>query len=63
MNEKQDDLVDWDITLPANANLTAKMKSEWGEVFTDFEMDVRRNESNVKSSDRQDGVYKVSINN
>lgn len=54
---------DIDITLPASANLTAKMKSEWGEVFTDFEMDVKRNDSNVKSSDRQDGVYKVSVNN
>lgn len=54
---------DIDITLPANAKLTAKMKSEWGEVFTDFEMDVRRSDTNVKSSDSRDGVYKVSVNN
>lgn len=54
---------DIDITLPAGAQLTAKMKSEWGEVFTDFEMDVRRSDTNVNSSDSRDGVYKVSVNN
>lgn len=54
---------DIDVTLPAGTQMTAKMKSEWGEVFTDFEMDIRRSDQeNVKSSS-DDGVYKVSINN
>lgn len=53
---------DIDITLPAGATLSAKMKSEWGEVFTDFEMDIRRgSEDRVNSSDS--GTYKVSVNN
>lgn len=51
-----------DVTLPANAGVSAKMKSEWGEVFTDFEMDIRRNSDEVKSG-TDSGVYKVSINN
>lgn len=53
---------DIDVTLPANAALSAKMKSEWGEVFTDFEMDIRQgSEDRVNSSDSE--TYKVSVNN
>lgn len=53
---------DIDITLPANAKLSAKMKSEWGEVYTDFNMDIQPTKNDrVNSSDS--GVYKVSINN
>lgn len=54
---------DIDVTLPANTSMTAKMKSEWGEVFTDFDMDIRRtDEENVKST-TQGGAFKISINN
>ena len=54
---------DIDVTLPANTQMTAKMKSEWGEVYTDFDMDVKRSDrDNVKSS-AEDGVFKVSVNN
>jgi hypothetical protein len=54
---------DIDVTLPANTSMTAKMKSEWGEVYTDFDMDIRRtDDENVKSS-TQGGTFKVSINN
>lgn len=53
---------DIDVTLPSNAKLSTKMKSEWGEVFTDFEMEIQRAENDrVNSSDS--GVYKVSVNN
>lgn len=54
---------DIDVTLPANTKMTAKMKSEWGEVYTDFDMDVQRSDrDNVKSS-AEDGAFKVSVNN
>jgi len=53
---------DIDITLPAGARLTAKMKSEWGEVFTDFEMDIQRSEDE-RVNTSESGVYKVSVNN
>lgn len=52
---------DIDITLPENASITAKMKSEWGEVFTDFEMDIDR--SSRENIQADSDVYKVSVNN
>lgn len=54
---------DIDVTLPANTGMTAKMKSEWGEVFTDFDMDIRRMDDDDVKSTTQDGTFKVSINN
>lgn len=52
---------DIDITFPANASVTAKMRSEWGEVYTDFEMNIDR--SNRESIEADSDVYRVSINN
>ena len=52
---------DIDVTLPAQTAMTAKMKSEWGEVFTDFEMDVQSKNS-PKTSTEGD-ILKVSVNN
>lgn len=53
---------DIDITLPANTKLTAKMKSDWGEIYTDFDMQIdRARQDDVQATDS--GVYKVSVNN
>lgn len=52
---------DIDITLPSNASVTAKMRSEWGEVYTDFEMNIDR--SNRENIQADSDVYRVSINN
>lgn len=53
---------DIDVTLPAQTAMKAKMKSEWGDVFTDFDMDIKRTDAaKVNSSDN--GTYKVSVNN
>ncbi|MEX0647255.1 MAG: DUF4097 family beta strand repeat-containing protein [Balneolaceae bacterium] len=52
---------DISITLPSNANLTAKMWSEWGEVYTDFDMEMRQEEGSRVNSGS--GTYKVSVNN
>lgn len=54
---------DIDVTLPANASLTAKMKSERGEVFTDFEMDIKRTDKDRINKSSGSGTYKVSVNN
>lgn len=54
---------DIDVTLPANTKLTAKMKSEWGEVFTDFEMDINRASQDKVNTSTDSGTYKVSVNN
>lgn len=52
---------DIDIAFPANAKVTAKMRSEWGDVYTDFEMNIDR--SNRESIQADSDVYKVSVNN
>lgn len=48
-----------DITFPYGVKATAKMRSERGEIFTDFDMSVDKSKPEVKSDD---GKYKVSIN-
>lgn len=52
-----------DITLPANAKITAKMKSEWGEVFTDFDMNINRTDKGDINTSTESDTYKVSVNN
>lgn len=54
---------DISVTLPGNTRMSAKMKSEWGEVFTDFEMDIRRTNNNKVNAKSKNGTYKVSVNN
>lgn len=54
---------DIDITLPANAKITAKMKSEWGDMYTDFDMDINRQDQGKVDSSSDSGTYKVSVNN
>ena len=48
-----------DVTLPASIKATAKLRSDQGDVYTDFDMDMERAKTNVK---RSDGQYEVSIN-
>jgi hypothetical protein len=49
-----------DITLPVGVKATTKMKSDRGEIFTDFDMAVENSKPETKSADK--GGYKVSIN-
>lgn len=48
-----------DVTFPGDIKATAKMRSDRGEIFTDYDMTVDRSKPEVKSDD---GKYKVSIN-
>lgn len=48
-----------DVTFPPSIKARAKMKSDRGEIYTDFDMTVDRSKPQVKSDD---GKYKVSIN-
>ncbi|WP_436514561.1 DUF4097 family beta strand repeat-containing protein [Ekhidna sp. To15] len=48
-----------DVTFPTNIKARAKMRSDRGEIFTDFDMSVDQSKPEVKSND---GEYKVSIN-
>lgn len=47
-----------DITLPSNVKAKAKMKSDQGEVYTDFDMAISKPKPEKSSS----GNYKVTIN-
>ena len=49
-----------DITFPPSIKAKAKMKSDRGEIYTDFDMTVDRSRPEVKS--KEGGNYKVSIN-
>lgn len=54
---------DIDVTLPANAQVSAKMKSEWGEIYTDFDMNIDRSEEGEVNTSSDSDTYKVSVNN
>ncbi len=54
---------DIDVTLPADAQITVKMKSEWGEIFTDFEMDINRQDRGSVNAESDSETYRVSVNN
>ncbi|MBN2732208.1 MAG: DUF4097 family beta strand repeat protein [Balneolaceae bacterium] len=54
---------DIDVTLPANAKVSAKMKSEWGEIYTDFDMNINRSDEGAVNTSSDSDTYKVSVNN
>jgi len=53
---------DVDITLPAGSKFNAKLNSDRGEVYTDFDLARDAKQAPAKSAGRTDGgVYRVSI--
>ena len=51
---------DIEVKLPSSAKATMKMKTDAGEIFTDFEMKVLQNNPKIDKENRG-GTYKVSI--
>lgn len=49
-----------DVTFPASLKASAKMKSERGEIYSDFDMTVEKSQPKVDRS-TQTGAYRVSI--
>ncbi|GAB3315315.1 hypothetical protein GCM10027299_04380 [Larkinella ripae] len=49
-----------DVTFPANAKFNVKLKSDQGDIFSDFDVDVDKSQAKATRSN-QDGMYKVSI--
>ncbi|GAB3908126.1 hypothetical protein GCM10028803_43150 [Larkinella knui] len=49
-----------DVTFPANAKFDVKLKSDRGEIFSDFDVDVDKSQPKATRSS-QTGMYKVSI--
>lgn len=52
---------DMEITLPADASFSAKMKTEWGDIYTNFDMEIERSPVKTEARD-DDGRYKVAVN-
>ena len=50
---------DIDVTLPANTKAKVKMKSDWGEVFSDF--DIQLDTVPQKIEEKDEGRYRVSF--
>ncbi len=50
---------DVDITFPSSINASAKMKSERGDIYTDFEMKLNASQPQLKKS--EDGKQKIAI--
>ncbi len=50
---------DIEVTFPTSTAMLAKMKTLNGEIFTDFDMDVKANNKRESSNDR--GIYRVKI--
>lgn len=50
---------DVDVTLPASTKATAKLRSDRGDIYTDFDMSMERSKTDVK---KENGQYEVSIN-
>ncbi|MEQ8469602.1 MAG: DUF4097 family beta strand repeat-containing protein [Marinoscillum sp.] len=48
-----------DVTLPASVKASAKVRSDRGDIYTDFDMTLESSKTDVKKSD---GQYEVSIN-
>lgn len=52
---------DIDVSFPGNAKFSAKMKTDWGDIYTNFDMEIDRSPKNTEVSSRK-GQYKVSVN-
>ena len=52
-----------DVTLPASAKVSAKMKSDQGEIYTDFDMEMKSGNNQVKRGrDCNDCNYEITVN-
>ncbi len=52
---------DIEISLPGNAKFSAKMKTDWGDIYTNFEMEIDRSPKDNQVSSKK-GKYKVTVN-
>ncbi|GAB4027545.1 DUF4097 family beta strand repeat-containing protein [Spirosoma gilvum] len=49
-----------DVTFPASAKMNVKLKSDRGDMYSDFDIDVDKTQSKVNRTN-QNGMYRVSI--
>lgn len=51
---------DVDITFPATAKMTVKLKTDQGDIYTDFDIDMDKSQPKVNRS-AQNGMYRVNV--
>ena len=51
-----------DVTFPANVKADVKMKSDNGNIFSDFDIEIDKRKTQVNKSDKS-GAYKISLEN
>ncbi|GAB3545346.1 DUF4097 family beta strand repeat-containing protein [Spirosoma fluminis] len=49
-----------DVTLPSTAKASVKIKSDQGDIFSDFDIDIDKNQPKVNRTS-QSGMYRVSV--
>ena len=52
---------DIDVTFPKNAKFNLKMKSDQGEIYSDFKLEMRSTQSPEKKPERKEGKYVVKF--
>jgi hypothetical protein len=52
---------DIDVTLPADVKATVKVKSEQGDIYTDFDLALRKVEAKPDESRKEGGKYRISF--
>jgi len=53
---------DIDVTLPADVKASLKMKTEQGEIYTDFDMDMGRKAARAESAEKSDqGKFRITF--
>jgi len=52
---------DVDVSLPANAKFTARMKTDQGDIYTDFDMNLSSSPDHKVVTSNKGGVYKVTV--
>ncbi len=51
-----------DLTFPANAKFSTKMKTDRGNIYTGFDMDLSSNDQSKVETKRDKNVYRVTVN-
>ena len=55
-------MVNVDVTFPATLKANLKLKSDMGEMFTDFDMEADKSQPKV-SKTNQSGMYRLNMEN
>jgi len=51
---------DVDVTFPASLKATLKMRSDQGEIYSDFDMNIKKSVPKVENK-KEEGVYKIAM--